>query len=83
MNIRKRKALKANARATRQAAQAPQTVATPVIETPVPAPVVESETPLLDAVEAEEVAEVVPEPEPVKKPTRRRKTTRKKTAKED
>jgi hypothetical protein len=44
---------------------------------------VESETPLLDAVEAEEVTEVAPEPEPVKKPTRRRKTTRKKTTKED
>jgi acetyl/propionyl-CoA carboxylase alpha subunit len=57
MNIRKRKALKAKARAARQAAQAPTPVVAPVVEAPAPAPVVESETPLLDAVEAEEVAE--------------------------
>ena len=83
MNIRKRKALKAKARGARQAAQAPKPVVAPVVEVPAPAPVVESETPLLDAVEAEEVAEVVPEPKPAKTPTRRRKTTHKKTAKED
>ena len=83
MNIRKRKALKAKAIAARRAAQAPKPVVAPVVEAPAPAPVMESETPLLDAVEAEEVAEVVSEPEPVKKPTRRRKTTRKKTTKED
>lgn len=80
MNIRKRKALKAKARAAKQVT--PPTT-TPVVEAPTPAPIVESETPLLDAVEAEEVVEVAPEPEPVKKPVRRRRTTRKKTVKED
>lgn len=80
MNIRKRKALKAKARAAEQVTPLP---ATPVAKAPAPAAIVESETPLLDAVEAEEVAEVAPEPKTAKKPARRRKTTRKKTVKED
>ncbi len=83
MNIRKRKALKAKARAARQAAQAPQPVVAPVVEAPAPAPVVESETPLLDAVEAEEVAEITAPPEPLKRASTRRRTTRKKVTKKD
>jgi hypothetical protein len=80
MNIRKRKALKAKARAAEQVAPLPTT---PVAKTPAPAPTVESETPLLDAVEAEEVAEVAPKPKTAKEPVRRRTTTRKKTTKEN
>jgi hypothetical protein len=80
MNIRKRKALKAQARAAEQVAPLP---ITPVAKTIATAPTVESETPLLDAAEAEEVAEVAPEPKTAKKPVRRRTTTRKKTTKEN